>query len=94
MFEAIHVVHEKDAPVLRELIETHGLAPERTWMIGNSPRSDINPATEAGIGAIHIPHEMTWDMEQEAIAAPDQVVELGSFRELRELFGAMEGEVR
>ena len=29
-----------------------GADPDRTWMIGNSPKSDINPALEAGLGAV------------------------------------------
>ena len=32
----------------------------RTWMIGNSPRSDINPAVRAGLSAVLIPHPHTW----------------------------------
>ena len=32
-------------------------------MIGNSPKSDINPALEAGIHAVFVPHERTWGLE-------------------------------
>ena len=37
-------------------------------MIGNSPRSDINPALGAGLRAILIPHPQTWELELEEIA--------------------------
>ena len=38
-----------------------------TWMIGNSPRSDVNPALGAGWGAVFIPHAHTWVLEKEEI---------------------------
>jgi putative hydrolase of the HAD superfamily len=91
-FEGVHVVHEKDGKVLRELIADYGLSPETTWMVGNSPRSDINPALEAGIGAVHIPHSNTWSFEQQEIADPERVVVLKSFGGLIKLFGEMEKE--
>jgi putative hydrolase of the HAD superfamily len=88
-FEGVHVVQEKDGEVLRELIAEYGLSLETTWMVGNSPRSDINPALEAGIGAVHIPHSNTWSLEQQEIADPERVVVLESFGELQKLFNEM-----
>lgn len=85
-FDGVHVVPEKDAEVIQGLLARYELRPEQTWMIGNSPRSDINPALEAGISAIHIPHSNTWTFEQEAIAHPERVVVLNSFGELAALF--------
>ena len=90
-FEAVHIVPEKDARVLRELIARHGLAPQQTWMVGNSPRSDINPALEAGIRAVHIPHTCTWVWEQAELVAPERVVVLNHFGELTELFAVGRG---
>lgn len=88
-FEGVHVVQEKDAEVLQELIANYNLLPERTWMVGNSSRSDINPALEAGIGAVHIPHTSTWSFEQQEIADPERVVVLENFGELQTLFSEM-----
>ena len=85
-FEGVHVAGEKDAHVLHELMADYGLRPELTWMVGNSPRSDINPALEAGIGAIHIPHTNTWSFEQQEVTNPERVVVLDSFGELITLF--------
>ncbi len=90
-FDAVHVVPEKDAEVFRELIVGYGLEPERTWMVGNSPRSDINPALEAGVGAIHVPHSSTWVWEREEIIEPERVAVLGSFGELVGLLPDLEG---
>jgi putative hydrolase of the HAD superfamily len=91
MFDAVHVVHEKDADVLRSIIARYGLELEQTWMIGNSPKSDINPAVEAGMGAIYVPHALTWDMEQEEIADPSRVTELRAFGDLVDLFSDIGG---
>jgi putative hydrolase of the HAD superfamily len=88
-FEGVHVVQEKDADVLRGLMADYSLLPELTWAVGNSPRSDINPALEAGIGAVHIPHENTWSLEQQEIADPERVVVLKNFSELQKLFSEM-----
>jgi putative hydrolase of the HAD superfamily len=68
------------------LARHYGLQPETTWMVGNSPRSDINPALEAGIGAVHIPHSNTWSFEQQEIVDPERVVVLTNFGELTKLF--------
>jgi len=86
LFDGVHVVPEKDAGVIRGLVAEYGLRPEQTWMVGNSPRSDINPALEAGIGAIHIPHPNTWNLEQEDVTEPEQVIVLSCFEKLKTLF--------
>lgn len=86
LFDGVHVVLEKDAGVIRGLVAEYNLRPERTWMVGNSPRSDINPALEAGVGAIHVPHSNTWHLEHEEIAEPERVIVLSNFGELDEMF--------
>jgi len=85
-FEGVHVVSEKDADVIRDLLARYELRPEETWMVGNSPRSDINPALEAGIGAVYVPHPNTWTLEVEDIAEPGNVAVLSRFGELVTLF--------
>ena len=42
------------------LVQERSLTPGRTWMIGNSPKSDINPALAAGLNAVFVPHAHTW----------------------------------
>jgi putative hydrolase of the HAD superfamily len=91
LFDGVHVVPEKDASVIRGLVARYGLWPERTWMVGNSPRSDINPALEAGIGAIYVPHANTWALEMEEITELEGVTVLNRFAELAELFLDVEG---
>ncbi len=89
LFDGVHVVHEKDAMVIRELLEAYALHPARTWMIGNSPRSDINPALEAGIGAIYVPHVKTWEWERETIMESERVIKVDSFGNLIDFFSEL-----
>src|SRR5690242_3829579 len=49
------IVKEKNAGAYRTLVSERRLATERTWMIGNSPKSDVNPALAAGLNAVFIP---------------------------------------
>jgi putative hydrolase of the HAD superfamily len=63
------------------------LDPARTWMIGNSPRSDINPALAAGLNAVFIPHQHTWRLEQEEVVQVDgRLLTLRGFGDLRAYF--------
>ena len=88
-FAATEIVAEKDPAVYHSLVEKHSLAHNSTWMIGNSPRSDINPALAAGLHAVFVPHGDTWILEHEEVnAAPraQRLLILGRFAELREHF--------
>jgi putative hydrolase of the HAD superfamily len=88
-FSAVEIVAEKDPPTYREVLLRHELAPHTSWMIGNSPKSDINPALAAGLHAVFLFHPSTWVLEHaELDAAPhgQQLVELDSFAKLCELF--------
>lgn len=81
------IVKEKDAASYSSLIRERRLDPTRTWMIGNSPKSDINPALEVGINAVFVPHEHTWRLEHEEVRPGcGCLVELTRFSELSEHF--------
>jgi putative hydrolase of the HAD superfamily len=85
LFAAVEVLAEKNTRAYSELIARHQLNPATTWMIGNSPRSDINPALAAGLHAIFIPHDHTWVLEHETLdpAPPDQTfLQLQTFADL------------
>jgi putative hydrolase of the HAD superfamily len=86
-FAHTEIVKEKDAPAYRNLVNQRGMQPELTWMIGNSPKSDINPALEAGLNAVFVPHRHTWVLEkQELRAGTGKLLVLEKFRELRDHF--------
>jgi putative hydrolase of the HAD superfamily len=59
------IVKEKDSEAYRHLVADRGFDPAVTWMIGNSPKSDINPAIEAGLNAVLVPHAHTWVLEHQ-----------------------------
>jgi putative hydrolase of the HAD superfamily len=66
-FSHTAVVKEKDAAAYEALVGERGLIRERAWMVGNSPRSDINPALEVGLNAVFVPHAHTWVLERQDI---------------------------
>jgi putative hydrolase of the HAD superfamily len=86
LFSRVETPREKDVAAYRRLVRDAKLHPERTWMIGNSPRSDINPAVRAGLRAVYIPHPHTWELEHEDVDDDDRIVELTAFRALLEIF--------
>lgn len=88
-FSAIEIVPEKKPEVYREVVARHDCALRSTWMIGNSPKSDINPALAAGLHAVFLVHKDTWVLEQaELLAAPagQQLLEIDHFARLAEYF--------
>jgi putative hydrolase of the HAD superfamily len=71
-FSAVEIVPEKDESIYRSAIARHDLPAGSTWMIGNSPKSDINPALAAGLHAVFVPHDNTWILEHEEVGtAPE-----------------------
>ena len=66
-FKHVVTAPEKDVECYRRLITEIGADAMTTWMIGNSPKSDINPALEAGLGAVLVPHPSTWSLEVQAV---------------------------
>jgi putative hydrolase of the HAD superfamily len=86
-FEAIEIVGEKDVPTYLHLVNKHHVVKSRGWMVGNSPRSDINPALEAGLNAVFIPHPATWELEHdEVLCGAARLLIVEKFSDLREHF--------
>lgn len=86
-FRAIGIVREKNDETYRRFIKTHGLTPARSWMVGNSPKSDILPARSVGMNAVFIPNDHTWVLEHGELDPADEgVLHLRGFGELTEHF--------
>jgi putative hydrolase of the HAD superfamily len=88
-FTAIEIVAEKDETIYRKIASQYALAPEITWMVGNSPKSDINPALSAGLNAVFVPHGSTWVLEHDQVAepkSPARLIVVENFRALRNHF--------
>jgi putative hydrolase of the HAD superfamily len=69
-FSHTAIVKEKDSGAYSRLLAENAFSAAKTWMIGNSPKSDINPALEAGLGAVLVPHARTWVLEHQELRAP------------------------
>jgi len=88
-FAATEIVAEKDSEAYERIVEKFGLEHDSTWMIGNSPKSDINPALATGLNAVFVPHGNTWILEHDEVNAappPQRLLIVGRFAELREHF--------
>ncbi len=86
-FEAVEIVAEKDHATYERVIRQFKIVKSHGWMVGNSPRSDINPALRAGLNAVFIPHHATWILEHSELeSGAGKLILIASFRELRAHF--------
>jgi putative hydrolase of the HAD superfamily len=88
-FSGVEIVAEKDPATYREVLQHRQSASKTSWMIGNSPRSDINPALAAGLNAVFLFHKDTWVLEHATLdPAPEgqRLIELDSFLKLCAIF--------
>jgi putative hydrolase of the HAD superfamily len=64
-------------------------------MIGNSPRSDINPALAAGLNAVFVPHPQTWELElEDVVDGGDRLVMVETLVEILALFAPRDARRR
>ena len=87
-FKQVVIVAEKDVSTYHRIVRELQIDPQRSWMIGNSPRSDINPALAAGLNAVYIPHPHTWHFEHEEVQYVEdrRLLRLPTFADLRTSF--------
>jgi putative hydrolase of the HAD superfamily len=88
-FSVVEIVSEKDVSTYRTVTSKYGLLADVTWMVGNSPKSDINPALAAGLNAVFVPHDKTWVLEHEEVRSaepPRQLLIVENFSELQARF--------
>ena len=82
LFAAVEIVSEKDASTYARVFARHGTGAAEAVMCGNSMRSDILPAIEAGAWAAHVPYPLTWAHEMaDAPQGHPRFVELPSISE-------------
>ena len=65
-FHAVEIVSDKKPDTYDRIFARHGDGAGQAMMVGNSLKSDILPALEAGSWAVHVPHELTWVLEHAA----------------------------
>ncbi len=86
-FSHTAIVREKNVQAYANLTREREFVTSRTWMVGNSPKSDINPALAAGLNAVYVPHPRTWGLEKEEIhSANGRLLVLRNFADLRAHF--------
>lgn len=90
LFEAVEIVSDKSAATYARIFDRHGDGAERSMMVGNSLKSDVVPAIEAGGWGVHVPHELTWVLERvDAPHAAPRFREIGHLGELPDLLAGL-----
>jgi putative hydrolase of the HAD superfamily len=90
-FDAVEIVSDKNTAIYQRVFSRHGDGPERAMMIGNSVKSDILPAIEAGSWGVHVPYEITWAMEHaEAPVEHPRFRRLGHLGELLNMIAELD----
>jgi putative hydrolase of the HAD superfamily len=89
LFDAVEIVSDKSAATYARIFARHGDGPERSMMVGNSLKSDVVPAIEAGGWGVHVPHELTWVLER--VDAPHAAPRFREIGHLGELPGLLAG---
>lgn len=87
-FGHLGIVKEKNPDAYRTLMAERSMPPATTWMIGNSPKSDVNAALAAGMNAVFVPHSRTWSLERQEIrnGGPGRLEVVERFSDLVRLF--------
>ncbi|MDX5349176.1 MAG: HAD family hydrolase [Paracoccaceae bacterium] len=63
LFDGVEIVSQKTADSYRTIFARHGTGADQAMMVGNSLKSDVIPALQAGAWGVHVPHGMTWALE-------------------------------
>ncbi len=80
IFDAVEIVSDKTRSTYERVFKRHGDGADRSVMVGNSLKSDIVPAIDAGSWGVFVPHELTWVLEH--VDAP---TDHERFREIADL---------
>lgn len=62
-FTGVEIVSNKTDATYRQIFDTYGTGATEAVMVGNSVRSDIVPALEAGAWGVHVPHALNFALE-------------------------------
>lgn len=83
LFAAVEIVSEKTPETYARVFERHGSGAERSAMAGNSVKSDVIAALDAGGWAAWIPYPITWAHEEAPTpAGHPRFAELATISEL------------
>ncbi|APH73949.1 HAD family hydrolase [Aquibium oceanicum] len=88
LFDGVEIVSDKKRQTYERVFAEYGDGPERAMMVGNSLKSDVVPAIEAGGWGVHVPHELTWVLEH--VEPPSGEPRFKAIEHLGELAGIVE----
>lgn len=90
-FDAKEIVSHKDKTVYEKILKHYDYLPDEFVMVGNSLKSDIMPALQAGAWAVYVPYEITWVLEQaDEPEGNSHYHKIGLLTNLPELLGAID----
>lgn len=70
LFQGVEIVSDKTEATYTTAFARHGTGADQAMMVGNSVKSDVIPALQAGSWGVHVPHEHEWAYEA-ALAPTD-----------------------
>lgn len=89
-FHAVEIVSDKGPETYARIFSQHGEGAASAMMVGNSLKSDVLPAIEAGSWGVHVPHELTWAIEHaEAPQAERRFRQIDHLGQLQALIDAI-----
>ncbi len=85
LVDELRIVPRKNVNALEDILASAGIESGNCIIVGNSPRSDVNPALSLGAFAIHLLRDRTWAAEREDFIEPGKVITIEDFSELSEI---------
>jgi putative hydrolase of the HAD superfamily len=90
-FDAVEIVSDKKPAIYERVFARHADGAARAMMVGNSLKSDVIPALEAGAWGVHVPHELMWELDHaDAPEGHPRFRAVESLAEIPELIRALE----
>ena len=93
LFHGVEIVSSKTPEVYAQIFARHGPGAARAMMVGNSLKSDVLPAIEAGAWGTFVPHGLTWELEHaEAPGSHVRYTEIPDLGQLGQVIERIETE--
>lgn len=76
------IVDQKDADTFRKFCRDRAIKPQSSWVVGDSLRSDVIPAVDAGMKAVHIGNDNWHEIERQGLELPTGAFHVNSINEV------------
>jgi putative hydrolase of the HAD superfamily len=90
MFDAIRIVERKDSGEFLRFCDEYGIDRARSWVVGDSLKSDVLPAQEAGLRAVWVRAANWTAVEGTTAAVPLGIVAIETLADLAKVPGVLE----